>query len=195
MRALLLAALFAGSAHAVELDDLAKGLGGVASGFVLHESGHLLFDVAFDAEPEIRGVSFLGIPFFAIAPTAELSGTERYVITSAGFWTQHATSEILLTRTPDLRREHAPFSKGMLAFNVLTSVGYGVAAFAHLGPNERDTFGMARGLGVDEAWVGAMVMTPALLDAWRYHKPQAKWAKWASRGAKLALVLLAFKPS
>ena len=193
MLLMVLAALSAGTAGAASLEDWAEGAGGAASAFVLHESGHLVFDAIFDAEPEIRGVSFLGIPFFAIAPQAELTDTERYVITSAGFWTQHATSEILLSTRPNLRYEHAPYFKGALAFDIGTSVGYSIAAFAHAGPAERDTFGMSRSLGIDEAWVGAMLITPAILDAWRYQKPNAKWAKWASRGVKLGMVLLVFK--
>ena len=67
----------------------------------------------------------------------------EFVISSAGFWAQHAVSEYLLTRQPALRDEHAPVLKGILAFNVLTSVAYSGAAFARTGPNERDTRGMA----------------------------------------------------
>jgi hypothetical protein len=168
-------------------------LAGGSLALVTHESGHLLCDAVFDAKPELHGVHFLGIPFFAISPTAPLTDRERYVITSAGFWTQHATSELILSRRPELRSQRDPFRKGILAFNVLTSVGYSASAFARAGPVERDTRGMAVGLGVDERWVGAMVLAPALLDAYRYVRPHSKWAKWASRGIKLGLVALALK--
>lgn len=163
-------------------------LGGAAAGLATHESGHLTLDFAFDAKPEIRGVDFQGIPFFAISPTAPLSDRERYLITSAGFWVQHGTSEWLLGRP----REQ-PWAKGWLAFNVLTSAGYAGAAFFKAGPPERDTRGISAGLGVDERLVGGMILAPALLDAYRYHKPRAKWAKWASRSIKVGLVVLALK--
>ena len=43
--------------------------------------------------------------------------------------------------------EHAPFAKGVLAFNVAASAAYAGAAFARTGPYERDTRGMASQLG------------------------------------------------
>ena len=68
------------------------------------------------------------IPFFAIThePVTPL---KEFTISSAGFWVQHAGSEYLLSRRPNLRGEHAPVAKGLLAFNVLTSVMYAGAAF------------------------------------------------------------------
>ena len=56
------------------------------------------------------------------------------MISSAGFWVQHGTNEWLLTRRPNLRRERAPFAKGVLAFNVLASMAYAGAALARTGP-------------------------------------------------------------
>lgn len=187
---MLLALLSCSEAASATVKDGILFLGGGASGLLIHESGHLAFDLAFAADPEIHGVSFLGVPFFAISPQAPLTPRERFTITSAGFWTQHATSEILLTRRPDLRHERAPFLKGMLAFDVLSSAGYSAAAFAHAGPAERDTRGMALGLNVDERWIGALLITPALLDVYRYHRPRSKWAKWASRTVKIGMVAL-----
>ena len=64
---------------------------------------------------------------------------------------QSLTSEWLLTRRPNLREEHAPIAKGVLAFDVLASAVYGVAGLAHVGPPERDTRAMAASLRVDEA--------------------------------------------
>src|SRR5262249_39443306 len=94
--------------------------GGVA--FVAHESGHLLFDAIFDANPGVKKVSFKGIPFFAITHDAGLSDRQEFVIDSAGFWVQEGTNEWLLHKHPDLRREHEPFLKGAFAFNVIASV-------------------------------------------------------------------------
>jgi hypothetical protein len=67
--------------------------------------------------------------------------------------------------------------------------GVCVAAVAGVGPDERDTISMARALRWKEGWVGAMVIAPVALDVWRYQKPEAKWAAWASRAAKVGLVI------
>jgi hypothetical protein len=168
-------------------------LAGSAVAFGAHESGHLVFDLLFDADPGISKVDFHGIPFFAITHRSGLSPRRELTISSAGFWVQHAGSEWLLTRRPKLRHEHAPFAKGVLAFNVLTSVAYAGAAFGRTGPVERDTRGMAGALRIDEPWVGAMILAPAALDAWRYVQPDAKWPVWASRAAKIGMVLLVAK--
>jgi len=168
-------------------------LGGAAVGLAAHEAGHLFFDVVFDADPGIKKVDFHGIPFFAITHRGDLSPKRELIVSSAGFWVQHAGSEWLLTKRPNLKREHAPFMKGMLAFNVLASGAYAGAAFAQTGPAERDTRGIAVSAGIPEPWVGAMILAPAVFDSWRYFDPEAKWAVWASRAAKVGFVLLVFK--
>jgi hypothetical protein len=173
--------------------DTVKFLAGGVTGLFLHESGHLVFDVAFDAEPHVGGIRFGVVPFFAIEHRADLSPRREFIVSSAGFWVQEAGNEWLLTRRPSLRREHAPFTKGIFAFNVLTSVGYAVVAFARAGPAERDTRSMAAASGIDEPAVGAFVLAPAILDGWRYFAPDARWAVWASRAAKVAGVVLAIK--
>lgn len=158
----------------------------------MHESGHLVFDAIFDANPRIEHIQFGPIPFFAIAHRADLSPRREFTVSSAGFWVQEGTNEWLLTTRPDLRHQHAPFVKGIFAFNVLTSIGYGTVAFAKAGPFERDTRGMSE-IGVDERAIGALVIAPALLDAYRYFRPESRWAKWASRAAKVGGVLLVLK--
>jgi hypothetical protein len=173
--------------------DTVKFLAGGGLGLVVHESGHLVFDAAFDAGPRITGVKFGPFPFFAITHRADLSPRREFTISSAGFWMQDLSSEWLLTRRPGLRQTHAPAAKGMLAFNVLNSVGYACVAFARAGPFERDTRGIAASAGVDERTIGALVLAPAVLDAIRYFKPEARWAKWASRAAKAGSVLLVAK--
>jgi hypothetical protein len=168
-------------------------LAGSAVALGAHEGGHLFFDLLFDADPGISKVEFHGIPFFAITHRSGLSPKREFTISSAGFWVQEAGSEWLLTRRPGLRREHAPFAKGLLAFNILASVGYAGAAFAQTGPVERDTRGMASSSRIDEPWIGAMILAPAVLDTWRYFHPEAKWAAWASRAAKVGMVLVVLK--
>ncbi len=168
-------------------------LGGLVVGLAAHESGHLLFDVVFDADPGIKRVEFHGIPFFAITHRNDLSPREEFTISAAGFWVQQATNEWLLTTRPNLRRERAPFAKGVFAFNVGASAMYSVAAFARTGPPERDTRGMADSARIDERWIGAIVLAPAILDAWRYLDPDSRWAVWLSRAAKAGTVLLVLR--
>ena len=165
---------------------------GAALGLGLHESGHLVLDSAFGAHPGVRKVSAGFIPFFAIThePVTPL---EEFTISSAGFWVQHAGSEYLLTRRPNLREEHASVAKGLLAFNVLTSMMYAGAAFVRHGPLERDTRGMAISADIPEPWIGASILAPAVLDGARYYRPRSRALRWASRGAKVAGALLVLK--
>jgi hypothetical protein len=168
---------------------LVKFLGGAAVGLAAHESGHLLLDGVFGAGVDVKRVNAGPIPFFAITHHS-VSPVREFAISSAGFWVQHATDELILTRRPGLRDERAPFIKGVFAFNVLTSVGYSVAAFAQRGPYERDTRGMAESARVHESWVGATILAPAALDAARYYHPDVEWLKWASRATKIGGALL-----
>ena len=172
------------------ITSTASFLAGACTGLVAHEGGHLLFDVVFDADPTLKRVEFHGLPFFALTHRNELSPRREFAVSSAGFWVQHATNEWILTATPTLRDERAPFRKGLLAFNVITSLAYSGAAFARTGPYERDTRGMADSARVDEPWIGALILGPAVMDAWRYFDPDAKWAVWVSRALKISGVLL-----
>jgi hypothetical protein len=178
-------ALVAAAARADERFPL-----GVAAGFAGHEGGHLLANAVVGGRPEVRGVKFLRVPFFAISPTAPLSPRALYAVSVAGFLVQDASSEWILSRTPGLRDREAPFAKGVLTFHVSTSAGYAGAAFARRGPAERDTRSMATTLRVSERWVGALVLAPAALDLWRYHHPRDGWATWTSRATKVATLAL-----
>ncbi len=173
--------------------DTAQFLAGAALALAAHEGGHLIFDVIFQANPRIEAIHFGPFPFFAVTHDSGQPPRREFTISSAGFWVQEATDEWLLTSRPSLRGEHAPLAKGALAFNVLNSVGYGIVAFAKAGPYERDTRGMAQSVNVPEPAIGAMVMAPALLDAYRYFRPNSQWAKWASRAVKVGSVLLVAK--
>jgi hypothetical protein len=167
-------------------------LGGVA-GLGLHEGGHLVANWAFDEKVKIKKVDYKGIPFFALSHAPDLSPRREYVVSSAGLWTQYLYSEQILTHYPNLKNEQSPFRKGMLAFHVVTSLVYSGAAFGKTGPLERDTRGMASSRRIDERWIGAIVLAPALLDMYRYFNPDARWATWTSRGVKMGSVALVFK--
>jgi hypothetical protein len=165
-------------------------LTGAAVGFGAHEAGHVIADLAYGEKPGLKKVDFHGIPFFAITHRSGRAANEEFVISSAGFWMQQAGNEWLLSKRPQLKSEQAPFAKGYFAFNVLASVVYAGAAFAKTGPVERDTRGMAASSRLDERWIGAIVLAPALLDAWRYYHPGSKWATWSSRGVKIGMVVM-----
>lgn len=179
----------AAASHGNSAADTVKFLAGGAVAFVTHEGAHFLLDEAFGAQPGIKSVTFGPFPFFAIIHR-EISPRREFVVSSAGLWVQDGTSEWLLSRRPALARRRAPFAKGILAFNVLASFGYGAVAMARAGPIERDTRGIAEGSRTNERAVGALVMAPAIFDAYRYFKPEARWAVWASRAAKIGSVLL-----
>ncbi len=172
---------------------VAKFLAGAALGLAAHEGGHLVFDGIFDADPRLKRVEFHGIPFFAIAHRPDLPRRQEFVISSAGFWVQHAGNEWILSRRPGIRRERAPVAKGILAFNILASGAYAGAALARTGPAERDTRGMAAGSRTDERVIGVLLLTPAALDAWRYYRPNNRWLTWVSRSVKVGLVILAVR--
>lgn len=167
----------------------ASFLAGGAIGLVTHEAGHVAVALALGEKPGLRKVDFHGIPFFAITHRS-VSPRREFLISSAGFWVQHAENEWLLGRRPNLRHARAPLAKGVFTFNVLASAAYAGAAFARTGPTERDTRGMAASSRLDERWIGALVLAPAVLDAWRCFHPDAKWAVWTSRGVKVGMVVL-----
>ena len=52
---------------------------------------------------------------------------------------------------------------------------------------------MAESSNVDERWIGALILAPAVLDTWRYFDPDARWPVWASRAVKVGSVLLIFR--
>ena len=149
----------------------AKFLAGAAVGTGLHEAGHLI------------------------------AGWERYdvsrrhaiAVRSAGFWAQYVTSETVLSPHPRLRAERSPFRKGLLAFHLATSTGYAALAFTRTGPFGRDTLEMAQATRIDEPWIGALVLTPAVLDGVRYLRPEWRWAAWLSRGVKVGSVTLVLR--
>jgi hypothetical protein len=167
-------------------------LGG-AAGLGLHEGGHLIANWAFEEKVTVKKVDYKGIPFFALSHAPNLSPRREYVVSSAGFWAQYLYSEQILTHHPQLKNEQSPFRKGMLAFHVVTSLVYSGAAFGKTGPLERDTRGMASSRRIDERWIGAIVLAPALLDMYRYFNPDARWATWTSRGVKMGSVALVIK--
>ena len=169
-----------------------KFLAGGVAALAMHEAGHVTADLMFGEAPGVKKVSFAGIPFFAITHHP-LSPAREFVVSSAGFWVQEASSEILLTRVPDLRRKDAPFAKGLLTFNTLASVAYAGAAFSRVGPDERDTRGMAVAARLREPWIGGVILAPAVLDAVRYYKPETRWLRWASRASKVAGALLVLR--
>lgn len=192
--ALLLVAMLLVSPRSLSPQEVGRFLAGAATGFALHEGAHVASGLAFGSAPGLRRISFGPIPFFAVTHE-RVSPRREYIISSAGFWSQQATSETLLTRNPTLRHEDAPFLKGMFAFHLVTSTGYGIVAISDRGPLERDTYGMAVSADLPEPVIGAVVLVPAILDALRYYFPEKGWLRWAGRGVKLGGALIVLRAS
>lgn len=191
------------------VSDLAWFVAGGMTGFVIHEGTHMLvaeslgFDTALEARS--RPIPFV-IVRYDLKGIKEPSGDIRYVdeggnpvtdgaqkrfvIASAGINSQHITSEWILTRYPRLRGEARPFLKGILAFNLLTSIGYSLIGRKD---DDGDLHGMSEALGVGDRLVGALVFLPAALDFYRYYFPDSVWAPWAARGAKAYFLGLSFR--
>lgn len=165
---------------------------GAASGFAIHEASHFVLDVAFDTDPRLKKVTFGPLPFFAITHRSGGDPRKEAFISGAGFVSQQASSEWILSRRHAGEKVSA-FEKGVLSFHVATSTAYAGAALARYGPFERDTRGIADATMTDERLVGVLVLAPAVFDAWRYFRPQSKAARWGSRLSKVAFLgLLAF---
>jgi len=181
---------------------------GAFSGFLLHEAGHLFANLIQGNVPKFQGIWGFGfIPFFTIAPRIYCEdgrcykddGSEfwsgprgKFAITSAGYNVQHLTDEIMLSRTPNLRYQVAPFRKGLLTFNVLLSVGYALAALTTIENPQGDLSTSAKLIGFHHAYYASMLLIPAMLDTYRYFRTESKWAPWVSRTGKVAVVGLVF---
>ena len=179
--------------HKLWAGDASQFFKGAFVGFLGHEGGHLIANLAESTHPRLTSVEFSVVPFFTIDPGRPLTRREHYITASAGFNSQHLIDEWLLGKHPNLRYEDEPFLKGLAQFNFWLSVGYAASAFASYGPDERDTRGMADALGWSEDTIAGLILTPALLDAYRYEHPDSKWAKYASRLSKAFILGLAFE--
>ncbi len=168
-------------------------IAGAVSGLAIHEGSHLALDIAFDADPRLKGVRFGPIPFFAITHRGNLSPRREALVSGAGFLSQHVVSEIVLSRL-GAEESLSPFGKGLLAFHVATSAAYAGAAFSRYGPFERDTRGVADATRTDERLIGALILAPAAFDTWRFFRPRSRVARWGSRLGKAAFLgVIAFK--
>lgn len=169
--------------------DLKPLLGGALAGLALHESGHYLLNLGLHTDPYLKRVDTAGIPFFAVTYRKDVSRRQAYAIAAAGFWAQHGMAEAILAKYPRVWKEAPMAVRGAFAFHLATSLVYVYAALAKSGPPERDTFGMARGLDIQERWVGLAILLPAVLDLYRSFHPDAPGARWTSRGLKIGFVV------
>lgn len=182
--------------------------GGAATAFAAHESCHLFANLAFGNTPHLESVSFLGfVPFFSIASGVSCVGgrcTNRdgqpfgagprglFTILSAGLQCQHLEDEVILTHEPSLRFVEAPFRKGMLAFNTLTSMGYVLANWLSVEPPAGDLSSIYRNTAAPRTFMNVMLLGVVALDLARYFYPDVAWLPWASRISKLAVTGVTF---
>lgn len=164
-------------------------LAGALSGLLIHEAGHVAAGTALDLKPRTTGVHGGGAAFFAVTYGRPYTPHRNWIISSSGFWAQNAMAETILTRTPNLRHQRAPFRKGAFAFHLATCLVYAYGALAKSGPAARDTTGIEAGGGYHERMAGAAILAVGLLDATRYWKPDSPLATWTSRGLKVSFVV------
>lgn len=146
--------------------------GGVLTGFVLHEAGHLTFDVLTDHGPKLKPVEFGPVPFFSIAPQNLKTRGELYGATMMGFFVEAIYTEMIFANYPDLRHRHHPFFEGLLLLHFALDLGYALTGVAGIGPHESDVNGMARAAGVSPAAISSMLALPLVFDLLRYFKPR-----------------------
>ncbi len=195
-------------ATADDVGTVALFAGGAASAFLVHEGCHAAANFAFGNTPTIERVDFLGvIPFFAVSPNISCSGGTctkadgtrfgagrpgLYTIIMGGIQCQHVEDEIILSTEPALRDRDAPFRKGMLAFNTLTSIAYVAANWAGAEPPAGDLRGTYRDTGAPRHLTNALVLGAAALDIARYLFPENAWLPWASRVVKVGVTGITF---
>jgi hypothetical protein len=183
-------------------------LAGGAAAFVTHETCHFLANLGTGNQPSLEPVNFLGfIPFVAIVPSIRCRNGEcrkhngedyyagrpgLYTIVSAGLQCQHYEDEFILSLRPGLRMDRAPFRKGMLTFNTLTSIGYVIANWTGVEPVDGDVRGIHRDGGAPRILLSTLVLGIAVVDIARYYFPQARWLAWLNRAAKLSVTGVAF---
>lgn len=188
----------------VTFESVALTSAGFVTAFVVHEACHGVANLAMANVPTLEPVRFLGfLPFFAVSPNIQCQdgvctqrdgqtfepGPRGYTfIVSSGILCQEITNEIILTERPRIRYETAPFLKGMLLFNVATSVAYGIANLTGLEPPQGDLYGMDAAGGVPHGVFAAVVLGTAALDVARYFLPESTWLPWVSRGSKVVTV-------
>jgi len=190
-----------------EASDYGWFVTGGLTGLVVHEGAHMLVAESFGLHPRVdtrsKPVPFIVIRYDLFKKNGSnteyvdregrpISGgaQKRFAIASAGINSQNISSELILSFHPDLREERRPFLKGVLAFDIVTSIGYAVVG--RLDP-DGDLRGMSESRGVNNLFIAALVFTPAALDLYRYYNPESAWAPWVSRGTKAYLLGLSFR--
>lgn len=192
-----------------DAEEIARFVAGGATGFVLHESAHALAAESLGIDVRLEFQS-RPVPFpvvrYNLIQTEDALGNTQYVdrkrthiangaqkqlaIASAGINSQNITSEWILTLHPRLREEQRPFLKGMLAFDILTSIAYALGGRRNRGG---DVYQMSEALGVHNKFVAGLILAPAAIDLYRYYYPESSWTPWISRGAKSYLLGLSLR--
>jgi len=190
--------------------DVGRFIAGGLTGFVIHETAHAAVAESLGLKPRLefrrKPVPFVVVDYDWVAvrdPSGKIVGyidgdgyvvdywrQKRFAIASAGFNSQNLASEWILSVYPHLREESRPFLKGMLTFDILTSVGY---ALVGRKDHDGDVRGMSEALNVNDWTIAGIVALPAALDLYRYYHPESVWIPWMDRGAKAYLLGLSFR--
>lgn len=145
---------------------------GAAAGFLLHEGGHVAFDLVSGNEPHLKPVRLGPLPFFAISPQAIRSPGQLYGASMMGFFAEAVYTELIFASYPDLMHRHRPVAEGLLAFHCALDLGYALTGVLQIGPRESDVNSMARAAKVSPQAIGLMLVLPLVFDVLRYIKPE-----------------------
>jgi hypothetical protein len=198
-----------------DVTDVPSGaffLGGVLTAFSLHEMGHFGANLLYHNPATVAPVSYAGfVPFFVVDSRlvrADPDGNAYlkhdgspfpagkhgyYVINTAGLQIQNIGSEIILSTTPRLRYERAPFRKGMLLLNIGLSIVYGTSSMFRFEDPHGDLYGAMQHSSYPREFTATVVLIPAVTDFLRYLYPDNAWLPWVSRGTKGLFVGMAVK--
>jgi len=161
-------------------------------GLVVHESGHLALDAAFGAGWTCTGSTTARSRSSPSRP-ATGSPAQRFAVGSAGSGCSTRAASGSSPATPacvmSARRSPRACSPSTSSPRSLRRDGPG-----HGGPVGSATPAAWPSRCGGRALGGPHGAHPAALDAWRYVHPEATWVRWASRAAKVALVVLLVRP-
>ncbi len=98
------------------------------------------------------------------------------------FWTQELTSDLLQSQHRDSQARTCALREGDAGLrhpHVDRLRRHGVSR--RRGLCSATLAGWAVSLNAPEPAMGALILTPAVLEAYRYVRPESRWAKWAAR--------------
>ena len=151
----------------------------------------MIANLAFGEKPGLGKVDFHGIPVLR-DHASQRAAVARGIHDLVGRLLGAACHERMAADAPPARSEPSRRRSRRACLRSTCSRRLPTRARRSRKPVPRSAThaGMAASSRIDERWIGALVLAPALLDGWRYYHPDTKWATWASRGVKIGMVVM-----